>query len=195
MPNKRRHLMHSNPYSPPAADCAIGNDLLFAFYVVSKRKLAVLFVATFGLYFMYWSYRNWKNYRAATAVRVMPSIRAVMSVWFTYALVRAIDRRIYATGFRYKWYPRFLALTFILLCALESTRIWILDLHLSLAMLVVLLTLQVSCLMRVQVAINYLADDASGRQNSTLSPINWIWIVLGLCWWGLLTSLILEGLT
>ncbi len=173
----------------------MGKDLLCAFYVVSKRKLAVLFVATLGLYFMYWSYRNWKNYRAATAVRVMPSVRAVMSVWFTYALFRAIDRRIYATGFRYKWYPRFLALTFILLCVLESTRIWILDLQLSLAILMVLLTLQVSCLMRVQVAINYLADDASGRQNSTLSPINWMWIVLGLCWWGLLTSLILAGLS
>ena len=194
MTNKPDHFMTPDPYAPPIADCVVGNDTLSAFYVVSERKLAILFIATSGLYTLYWSYRNWKRYRSATATKVMPLVRAAMGVWFVYALFRKVDRRMYAMGHRYKWYPRFLALAFILFSALQSTRIWLLDLHLSLVMLITLIALQVSCLLRVQAAVNYLADDIAGRQNSILSPMNWFWIVLGLCWWGILFAAVLTGI-
>jgi hypothetical protein len=194
MTTKPDHFMTPDPYAPPIADCVVGNNTLSAFYVVSKRKLAILFIATSGLYTLYWSYRNWKRYRSATATKVMPLVRAAMGVWFVYALFRKVDRRMYAMGHRYTWYPRFLALAFILLSALQSTRIWLLDLHLSLVMLVTLMALQVSCLLRVQAAVNHFADDIAGRQNSTLSPMNWLWIVLGLCWWSIFVAVVLMGI-
>ncbi|SED51006.1 hypothetical protein SAMN04490194_0597 [Pseudomonas migulae] len=186
--------MHSDPYAPPTADCSVGDDLLSAFFVISKRKLAILFIATSGFYVLYWLYRNWHRYRSATATKVIPLIRALMGVWFVYSLFRTVDRRIFAMGHRYKWYPRFLALAFILFSALQSARVWLLDLHLGFAMLIALLALQVSCLMRMQEAVNHLADDISARQNSTLTPMNWLWIVLGLCWWGILADAVFTGI-
>jgi hypothetical protein len=186
--------MHPDPYAPPTADSSVGDDALSAFYVVSKRKLAILFIATSGAYTVYWLYRNWHRYRLATATKVMPIIRALMGVWFVYSLFRKVDRRIYAMGHRYRWYPRCLALAFILFSALQSSQVWLIDLRLSLAILIALMALQVSCLMRMQEAVNYLADDVSARQNSTLTSMNWFWIVLGLCWWALCVAAVFNGI-
>lgn len=41
-------------------------------------------------------------------------------------------------------------------------------------------------LYRAQVAINWVADDVKGSSNSALTGLNWLWIVLGAIWWGII---------
>lgn len=59
-----------------------------AYYPVSLVKFAVLSIATFGLYQVYWFYKQWAYIRARDDNAVMPVIRAVFfPLWF-YALFK-----------------------------------------------------------------------------------------------------------
>jgi hypothetical protein len=62
------------------------------FYVVSQRKLVVLYILTLGMYGVYWFYQNWARYnrnaptaqRAGNAIWALP--RALFSVFFVHDL-------------------------------------------------------------------------------------------------------------
>lgn len=83
------------------------------FYIVSKNKFIVMFLLTLGYYYTYWLYKNWKTYRIATNARVLPLIRTIMGMLFTYSLHMKIDRQLYISHTHYKWHPRLLALSLI----------------------------------------------------------------------------------
>ncbi|KAF2392067.1 hypothetical protein [Pseudomonas frederiksbergensis] len=155
------------------------------FYVVCKSKLALLFVSTSGFFLIYWFYRNWKLYRAATGNKVLPLFRTILGVFFVYSLFTKIDHRIGASNLKYRWYPRSLALAVILLACTGSALMWLPDVQIRFALSLLVLFLQTCCLLRVQNAINYLAGDVEGLGNSKLTFANGIWVALGLCWWGL----------
>lgn len=56
--------MTQGSYSPTADDADIVNaGITPMFYVVSTRKFAILFLATLGLYWIYWFYKNWDRYK------------------------------------------------------------------------------------------------------------------------------------
>ena len=56
--------MNENVYKVPESNLIAGSDQLDGdFYVVGKIKFLVLFFSTFGLYSLYWFYRNWKLYK------------------------------------------------------------------------------------------------------------------------------------
>jgi hypothetical protein len=62
--------------------------------------------------------------------------------------------------------------------------IWLPDLHISFALSLLVLLLQVCSLLRVQEAINYLENDVRGTANSTLTFANGVGFAFGLCFWG-----------
>jgi hypothetical protein len=62
-------------------------------YVVSLGKLTLLFVATLGVYQIYWFYKHWQQHKAATGENIMPFWRAVFSVFFVHKLFAAISAR------------------------------------------------------------------------------------------------------
>jgi len=49
-------------------------------------KFAVLSVASFGFYLLYWFYQQWKHERARTGEELWPFVRAFFSVIFAYSL-------------------------------------------------------------------------------------------------------------
>ena len=61
---------------------------------------------------------------------------------------------------------------------------WLPDLHISFALSLLVLLLQVCSLLRVQEAINYLENDVRGTANSTLTFANGVGFTFGLCVWG-----------
>lgn len=175
--------MTANPYAPPSASLDCDDSTRRAFYVVCKSKFVLLHVSTFGLFFTYWFYRNWKLYRAGTGIKVLPLIRTLFGVLFVYSLFTKIDRRLRATDHCYRWYPRCLALGVILIACASTALVWLQDMYLIFPMTLLCLFLQTCCLLRVQGAINYLEDDAGGLSNSKLTFANGVWVTLGICWW------------
>lgn len=180
--------MTNNPYAPPIASLEVTETAPAVFYVVSKRKFLLLFLMTQGWYLLYWFYRNWKLYRAATGTQVMPKVRAIFAIFFVYSLFTRIDRHIYASGRLYSWYPRGIALVFIVLNLLAVGQMWLIDLQYQLALGIISTMLQMCCLFYVQNATNHAENDPEGLANSTLTFANAVWMLLGLCTWALLLS-------
>lgn len=60
------------------------------YFCVSKNKLAVLSVATFGLYEIYWFYKNWKEIKEQGGGKVSPFWRALLSILFSYSLFKRV---------------------------------------------------------------------------------------------------------
>jgi hypothetical protein len=83
--------MHqTNPYAPPTAPVADVSDVDRRtidpppFFAVSLLKLAVLSVCTFGLYEIYWFYRNWTAIKVRERRLINPHRRALFSPIYCY---------------------------------------------------------------------------------------------------------------
>ncbi|MHB1342721.1 MAG: DUF4339 domain-containing protein [Coriobacteriia bacterium] len=90
------------------------------YYPVSTAKFIVMSVLTWGLYDLYWAYRNWKYVKDASGLKISPFWRAWFTVFFNYELLGRIKEetsaRTYAT-----WSPGWLTAAYLLL--LLSSRL------------------------------------------------------------------------
>ena len=59
------------------------------FYPVSRTKLVVMMLLTYGLYIVYWFFRNFR-YLKRSGVKVRPVLRALFSQFFYYSLFRHV---------------------------------------------------------------------------------------------------------
>jgi hypothetical protein len=168
------------------------------FYVLSIRKLSILFIATFGLFVLWWCYRNWSTYRArSTDKDLWPATRALFSIFFAHSLNRLVASTLKRRGIPFEWEPNLLASCFVF-CVLVANVVgraadkgignpWT-DL-ISLAAYVALLFVLIS----TQRAINAACRQPDGETNSNFNWANWIWIVVGaLVWLLLLVGLLLA---
>ncbi|MHC8364587.1 hypothetical protein ACYZT9_01570 [Pseudomonas sp. ZT5P21] len=178
--------MNTESYATPISSLEATEPAQPTFYVVSQRKFILLFLTTQGWYLIYWFYKNWKLYRAATGTKVMPIVRTILLIFFVHSLFTRINRRIVVSGQRYSWYPRSVALVFIFACVLGAGQVWVWEQYLKTALAMLSLFLQTACLVYVQTAINYGESDAEGVANSRLTFANGMWVSLGLCIWALL---------
>lgn len=193
--------MEYNVYAPPAAVVA---ELAPAtthdeFYVVAKAKFVVLFVATLGMYQVYWAYRHWKHYRRAHKADVFPVGRAIFQIFYTHALTRHIDESLKTAAPAHRWSPSVLASVFVLV----QLGSWVLE-RLSaydigsptsdLASLTLLLPIGL-CMWLIQARANLACGDAAGERNSRLTWANGLWIAAGCALWllGILGVLIGAG--
>jgi len=82
--------MNANPYSPPTARvdgpvAGRSGGTEAPFFAVSVTKLAVLSLLTFGLYELYWFYKNWHCIKKRERSSILPAARALFGVFFCYA--------------------------------------------------------------------------------------------------------------
>jgi hypothetical protein len=180
---------------PPAggADIARADAAEPMFYVVSTRKLAILYVATFGLYALYWFYKNWDRYKDAwpyaseVGSTIWPVPRAVFSVFFVHSLFRKVKTHGEDKPAVARWSNMLDATQMVLLLLVASFldraarnslgspyTDW-----LSLAILAPLLFQFV----KAQRMINLSCGDPAGTGNSGFSKANYAWIIVGGLWW------------
>jgi len=82
-----------DPYAAPKAkveDAAPAAVAGTAYFPVSRLKLAVMSVATFNLYQVYWFYKNWKNAQRVAGVNANAPIRAFFYGLTSYWLFKLI---------------------------------------------------------------------------------------------------------
>jgi len=188
--------MSENVYAAPLADLneQADSNTDSRFYVVSTRKLLILYFMTLGLYHLYWNYKNWALHNQATGEGVWPVPRAIFSIFFTHSLFRNIASHD-VTHERAEWdaasNATFMVLLVIggnLLDRLASKSIGspLTDIA-SLAMLVPTGLL----LKKVQGEINARSGDPAGSSNAAFSSANIAWCVLGAAYW----TLVFLGIT
>jgi hypothetical protein len=188
--------MSVNSYATPQSDLQVDQKNKPTFFIVSTTKLAVMIVMTFGFYYYYWSYRNWKLYKSSTGANILPLLRAYFNVFFVYSLFQRINQGIEQSGRSVAWSPKFRAVTLIGVQLLTMIPGLFFFFELSLILSLVLLGVNTSLLIGAQRAINYLEEDPRGEGNAKFTPLNYLWMLVGILWWGqtLVGGIILLGM-
>lgn len=159
------------------------------FYVVSVKKFTVLYLATLGLYQLYWFYKNWSIYRSASKEDIWPVPRAIFSIFFVHSLLRHVYEKIINAEKSIKVDPRSYATPLVVLiiisevldrCAKKSIG----SPYTDIASIAILIPLALQ-FRQVQIAINIACDDSDGASNREFTSANYVWIVLGFILWGL----------
>lgn len=109
--------MPDTAYAPAQPDQTISTSQTTddrPFYVVSKGKFLTLWILLFGMYQIYWAFKNWKQFQRATGQNLWPAPRALFSLFFTHSLYREADARLKRDGRGFQWNPRGLATLFVI---------------------------------------------------------------------------------
>jgi hypothetical protein len=182
--------MEHNVYAPPEALVLDASEIAGTsteYYVVSRTKLVVLYIATFGYYQLYWFYKHWANWRAGRRVEIWPVMRAIFPIFFVYSLAEEIDQSRRRAGATRRFAAVPLAAGFILLTLAQWAGDRILprffDLWSSIALGLGLWLALGAILVQVQVAANEACGDPTGASNARFTWANWLWIaVSGIGW-------------
>lgn len=191
--------MEINPYAAPAAHLEEFVASQPTFYVVSLRKFTILFVATLGLYELYWFYANWKGYRDQTGEDVWPVPRAIFSVFFAHSLFSRIQEKLSQREISFSWTPGYLATMYVVFAILTNIldRIAVKEVWSPEADVLSLLFIApvFYALLTAQKAVNLVEGNNADSVNDRLTWVNAVWIVLGLVMWALtiLNLLIIFG--
>jgi hypothetical protein len=168
-------------------------DSVPMFYVVSKRKLAILFVATFGLYTIYWFYKNWdrykdnKPYASEVGSTIWPVPRALFSVFFVHSLFRKVKEYGTDKPAVAQWRNTLDATLLVI-----SMIVWnLLDRAADKSMgspytdflaLAILMPLVLQ-FCKAQDMINSSCNDPNGDTNRRFSKANYAWVIGGALFW------------
>jgi hypothetical protein len=99
-------------YSSPGAAATIPDDVL---YPVAIFKLVAMSVCTFGLYEMFWFYRNWRRIRQRTGRSLSPFWRMAFAQFWSFSLFEEVMQEADAAGVRYRWNSVLLGIAFFVL--------------------------------------------------------------------------------
>lgn len=175
------------PLDEEAAALSAADDSMF--YVVSRRKFAILFIATFGMYSLFWFFKNWSQYRYAsqlasgTRPSIWPLPRALFMVFFIHSLFSKVkaygaDKPGVAawhnTAHAWAIVGLYVVLNVLDLLDRFAPRVPLTGLF-SFAGMVLLLYASI----RAQAMINASCGDPEGARNDKLTGANYVWILLG----------------
>ena len=171
-----------------------------AFYVVSKRKLAILFLSTFTAYAFYWFYQNWRSYKgkhpeaSRFGSTVSPAPRAAFSLFFTHALFRKIKTYGQAQPAVARWRCQLHATILVALMLLANFIDVLIKGAAGDAASFASIFVLVLPFLKAQAIINLGCGDADGAGNDRLTRANWAWIVVGAAGWVLvIAGLLMPG--
>ncbi|VUD58452.1 hypothetical protein TDB9533_02426 [Thalassocella blandensis] len=188
--------MENNVYEAPQADLATQKEeedasLNQEFYVVGITKFFVLFIATLGIYSIYWFYRNWKLYRRRNNEDIWPVARGIFSIFFAHSLFNNVEAVIDNKKLEYSWSPNTIATFYVLLTIvnrifdrlMEQER-WFPYTEMVSFLLIPIIGFILS---RAQKAINISQDDPLGATNAKFTLANYLWCIPGIVFWVVIT--------
>lgn len=187
MPESTIQNKVQNLYAAPQADLQANGCEEPDFYIVSRQKFTVLFIATLGVYTVYWFYKNWQFYKDRHGEKMWPIARGIFNVFFTHKLFNTVEEKLSAAGKGGLWKPASVATVYVIASVIGH----ILD---RLAMkemgspytdiLSIVLLVPVFFTMRTaQEKINLSQGDPEGKSNSRFTIANWFWIAFGALSW------------
>lgn len=80
-----------NKLSVPYGAMAEPSAVTPTYFPVSSLKLIVMSVCTFGIYEVYWYYKNWSLIKEREKLNIAPFWRAFFAYFFCYALFKSIQ--------------------------------------------------------------------------------------------------------
>jgi hypothetical protein len=178
----------NNPYLPPSAPLDLitdGQDNRF--YIVSIKKFWTLYILTLGTYQIYWNFKHWASYKKATDSKLWPVARAIFALFFYHKLNEEIHAQAARNQVTLRWDHKMIATLMVVLAVgngvLSRFGEKIFG-ALTSNFLVLLILPALGYLMSiVQNAANKVSGDPGGSRNSDFTPLNYLWMFLGVCFW------------
>jgi hypothetical protein len=170
-----------NPFAPPVHDEPRPDRTITAqavpFFLVSRTKLAVMWLSTLGLYQVYWFYRHWKLTKLRTRSDIWPLPRAIFALFFTHSLLRSVRLAAAEADVEPSFKVQASAWGFIVLSLLHRLPdpYWLVTM------------LSFVPLLPVQHTINETQrrNAPTADMNSGFTLANWVVIAIGLVFWAL----------
>ena len=146
-------------------------------FPTSPQKLAIMSIVTFGIYEIYWFYRNWKFLKETYNLNISPFARAWFSIFFCHSLFKNIKKHAEAQGIKEIYKPGRLTFAYILMFVTHRAP--------DPAWLIAAFTF--IPLLTVQKVINRFNQNQLKQViNSKFSGWNIFAVVLGAIWWGII---------
>jgi len=173
-------------------DGEVGKQNTLAFFPVSEGKLITLYILSFGLYGVYWFYKNWKLQQPKMDKKISPVSRAIFSIFFTHSLFNRINNSATHLEQKHQFNANILATFFVgavivgnfldpvsmnvnVLQGLPSNAVIITSL--------VIFLLSAYPLAVAQATVNRINNDMLGYLNHKYSVWNYLLIALGIIFW------------
>jgi hypothetical protein len=159
------------------------------FYVVSKRKLAILFLSTFTAYALYWFYENWRCYKgkhpeaSRFGSTISPAPRAAFSLFFTHALFRKVKAHGRAQPAVARWRCDLHATILVAAMLLANFIDVLISGPAGDVASVVSIVVLVLPFLKAQEMINLSCADPQGQGNDRLTKANRAWMIAGAVGW------------
>jgi len=175
------------------------------FFIVSSKKLGCLYVLTFGLYAVYWFYKNWKYQQKNIGRKISPPWRSIFYYFFTHSLFRKISNSVELKNLKYssdkyRFNSGILATTFVSLMLLSNISLNLSDkaafaeyYNVLTFLGMGLMVLSALPLQGAQDAVNYLSEDPLGTGNASYNWLNIVCMILGgVAWLALIFGLVVN---
>ncbi|OGZ07339.1 MAG: hypothetical protein A3C13_03155 [Candidatus Lloydbacteria bacterium RIFCSPHIGHO2_02_FULL_50_11] len=70
------------------------------FFDVTRKKMIIMNLSTYGIYYLYWVYKNWVVIKESEKIDIVPFWRAFFSIFYINSLYNRIYKAAVARGFR-----------------------------------------------------------------------------------------------
>ena len=162
------------------------------YFPVSEGKLMTLYILSFGLYGVYWFYKNWKLQEPMMDKKIYPVWRAIFSIFFTHALFRRINQSASHLDKQHRFNANALATFFVaaivisnILENLSGNSSVLLNISGNSIIIFSLILFLASTypILKVQATVNRINNDMLGYLNHKYSLWNYVLITLGTLLW------------
>ncbi|MDD3940310.1 MAG: zinc-ribbon domain-containing protein [Candidatus Pacebacteria bacterium] len=91
------------------------------YLAISPKRLALFSVLTFGIYEIYWFYKNWEAVKKAEGQNISPFWRAIFAVFFCHSLFKKVLESAKAHDYKESYSPGWLTAAYIALIFIGNT--------------------------------------------------------------------------
>ena len=151
------------------------NSIVPIFFPVTLSKLIIMCICTFGLYEIYWFYRNWKFLQEKDDLDISPFWRAWFVIFYCYSLFKNVKECSNGNNIKATFSPGGLTTAYILLCIVSRfpDPVWLIGIGTFIPLL------------SVQTIINQLNTSQLEKViNKRFTGWNIVGIVFGVLLWG-----------
>ena len=151
------------------------------YFSVSLGKLATLSVATFGLYELYWFYKNWQAVEEQGKEKISPFWRTFFTLIFCYGLFKRVLISAQKQGYTESYSPGWLAALYIIITVMWKLPdpLWLV----AFLSFIPLLTVQQA------ISFNNFKVDSEHKKYDSFTNAEIIIIIIGITiWLGILSA-------
>lgn len=174
------------------------------YFAVSEGKLITLYLLSFGLYGVYWFYKNWTLQQPWMSKKIFPMMRAIFSIFFTHSLFRRINKSAEGLEDKHKFNANLMATLFVAAIIIgnfidkipmDYGMLEMLPDNTMIIVSLVIFLLSAYPLVTVQATVNRINNDMLGYLNHKYSLWNYLLIVAGsILWLMLALGLLAESM-